>query len=90
MSGKVVQIAGRDGAFSAYLAMPGEPPKAGLVVIQEIFGVNAVMRDIADAYAAQGYAALCPDLFWRLEPGVHSGDLEHPLEAVLLAVLACQ
>lgn len=74
MSGKVVQIAGRDGAFSAYLATPSEPAKAGLVVIQEIFGVNAVMREIADAYAAQGYAALCPDLFWRLEPGVQLTD----------------
>ncbi len=74
MSGKVVQVTGHDGAFSAYLAMPSGQPKAGIVVIQEIFGVNAVMRDITDAYAAQGYAALCPDLFWRLEPGVQLTD----------------
>jgi carboxymethylenebutenolidase len=74
MSGKVVHVTGHDGAFSAYLAMPSGPPKAGVVVIQEIFGVNAVMRDIADSYAAQGYAALCPDLFWRIEPGIQLSD----------------
>jgi carboxymethylenebutenolidase len=74
MAGKIVQIRGQDGAFSGYLAMPSGAPKAGLVVIQEIFGVNEVMRDITDAYAAQGYAALCPDLFWRLEPNIQLTD----------------
>jgi carboxymethylenebutenolidase len=44
------------------------------VVIQEIFGVNAVMRGVADALAARGYLALCPDLFWRLQPGVQLTD----------------
>jgi carboxymethylenebutenolidase len=38
------------------------------VVIQEIFGVNQVMRDLCDGFAAQGYVALCPDIFWRQEP----------------------
>jgi carboxymethylenebutenolidase len=74
MGGKIVQIRGHDGAFSGYLATPDGAPKAGLVLIQEIFGVNAVMREIADAYAAQGYAALCPDLFWRLQPNVQLTD----------------
>ncbi|MGB1087955.1 MAG: dienelactone hydrolase family protein, partial [Alphaproteobacteria bacterium] len=46
----------------------------GIVVIQEIFGVNHVMRDIADDLAAQGFVALCPDLFWRLEPGIQLTD----------------
>ena len=46
----------------------------GIVVIQEIFGINAVMRGIADALAANGYFALAPDLFWRLEPGVQLTD----------------
>jgi carboxymethylenebutenolidase len=45
-----------------------------VVVIQEIFGVNQVMRDIADWYAARGFVALCPDLFWRQEPGVQLTD----------------
>jgi carboxymethylenebutenolidase len=74
MSGKIVQVKGRDGAFAAYLSMPANPPKAGVVVIQEIFGVNAVMRDMTDQIAAQGYAAICPDLFWRIEPNIQLTD----------------
>jgi carboxymethylenebutenolidase len=45
-----------------------------VVVIQEIFGVNAVMRQISDELAAHGYLAICPDLFWRLEPGIELTD----------------
>jgi carboxymethylenebutenolidase len=66
-------IAIRDG-MKGYLAEPSHPNGAGIVVIQEIFGVNAVMRGVADALAAQGYVALVPDLFWRLEPGVDITD----------------
>jgi carboxymethylenebutenolidase len=62
------------GGFSAYLAAPKAGKGPGIVVIQEIFGVNAVMRGIADNLAAQGYAALCPDLFWRMKPGVQITD----------------
>ena len=40
------------------------------MVLQEIFGVNQVMRNIADWYAARGFAVICPDLFWRQEPGI--------------------
>lgn len=58
------------GSFSAYVAMPASPNGAGVVAIQEIFGVNKVMRDICDGLAAQGYIAVCPDLFWRQEPGI--------------------
>jgi carboxymethylenebutenolidase len=57
-----------------YLAKPASGSGPGIVVIQEIFGVNAVMRGVADALAAQGYVALVPDLFWRLEPGVDITD----------------
>src|SRR5262249_27988894 len=46
----------------------------GVVVIQEIFGVNKVMRDTADGLAARGYFALAPDLFWRIEAGVQLTD----------------
>jgi carboxymethylenebutenolidase len=63
------------GTFAAYLARPASPgPAPGIVVIQEIFGVNAVMRDICDGLAAQGYVAICPDLFWRQEPGIDITD----------------
>ena len=59
-----------DGAFDCYLARPTGPPTAAIVVIQEIFGVNAGIRRKCDRLAEAGYLALAPDLFWRLEPGV--------------------
>ncbi|MGO8917086.1 MAG: dienelactone hydrolase family protein [Stellaceae bacterium] len=62
------------GSFKAYLATPKSGKGPGIVLIQEIFGVNKVMRDLADGFAAQGYAVLCPDLFWRQEPGVDITD----------------
>lgn len=63
-----------DGAFSAYVARPKAASAPAIVVIQEIFGVNKVMRDICDGLAAQGYVAICPDLFWRIEPGIELTD----------------
>ncbi|MDE2182552.1 MAG: dienelactone hydrolase family protein [Alphaproteobacteria bacterium] len=69
-----VTIKGPDGSFGGYLAKPASGRGPGIVVIQEIFGVNAVMRKTADAYAAAGFFALVPDLFWRLEPGVELTD----------------
>jgi NADPH2:quinone reductase len=70
-----VQITARDGgSFSAYVAGPPSGEGPGILVIQEIFGVNTVMRDICDRLAAQGYIAVCPDLFWRQEPGIQITD----------------
>lgn len=62
------------GTMSAYVARPGRSPAPAVVVIQEIFGVNQVMRDVTDGLAAQGYLAVCPDLFWRIEPGIDITD----------------
>lgn len=70
MSGQDIQIQGKDGTFSAYLAKPASGKGPGIVVIQEIFGVNANVRAIADGLAEAGYFAIAPDLFWRQEPGV--------------------
>ena len=70
MAGSEITIAGGDGEFMGYLAKPTSGTGPGVVVIQEIFGVNTWMRNIADDLAAAGYVALCPDLFWRIEPGV--------------------
>ena len=67
-----VQVA--DGSFKAYVAQPSGAPKGGVVVIQEIFGVNEGIRGKADWLASQGYLAIAPDLFWRLEPGVELTD----------------
>jgi carboxymethylenebutenolidase len=74
MAGQDIQINTADGAFSGYLATPASGRGPGLVVIQEIFGVNRVMRQITDEFAARGYFALCPDLFWHLQPGVQLTD----------------
>ena len=63
-----------DGDFSAYVARPKAASAPAIVVIQEIFGVNKVMRDICDGLASQGYVAICPDLFWRIEPGIDITD----------------
>lgn len=74
MSGSHVTIATQDGTFGGYLASPSTGNGAGIVVIQEIFGVNRFMRAVADGYAARGYVALAPDLFWRIEPGIQLDD----------------
>jgi carboxymethylenebutenolidase len=58
------------GSMKAYLAMPAGKTNAGIVVIQEILGVNKDIRAMTDAWAANGYAAIAPDLFWRLKSGV--------------------
>jgi len=69
-----VTVSGPDGDFSAYLALPAQTPAPAVVVIQEIFGVNEVMRELCDSYARAGYVAICPDLFWRIEPGIQITD----------------
>ncbi|MBE9552644.1 MAG: dienelactone hydrolase family protein [Proteobacteria bacterium] len=69
-----ITINGRDGDFSAYLSTPASGSGPGLLVIQEIFGVNQSMRQMCDEFAAQGYVALCPDIFWRQEPGIQITD----------------
>ena len=58
------------GSFSAYCAEPAGTPRAAIIVIQEIFGVNAGIQRKCDVLAEQGYLAIAPDLFWRLEPGI--------------------
>ncbi|MBM0742898.1 dienelactone hydrolase family protein [Phormidium sp. CLA17] len=70
MTAQNVVISVIAGSFSGYLATPDSPTGAGILLIQEIFGVNSVMRQIADSYAEAGYFALVPDLFWRLEPNI--------------------
>ncbi|MBR9825016.1 MAG: dienelactone hydrolase family protein [Alphaproteobacteria bacterium] len=74
MPGQDIQIQGPDGSFSAYLAKPASGQGPGIVVLQEIFGVNDVMRGHCDQLAAAGFTAICPDLFWRIEPGIQISD----------------
>jgi carboxymethylenebutenolidase len=72
--GEWVQVKGPDGAFRAYVARPAGAPKAAVVAIQEIFGVNAVMRGKADWLAHEGFLAIAPDLFWRLGQDIDITD----------------
>ncbi|HEX9702304.1 MAG TPA: dienelactone hydrolase family protein [Rhodospirillales bacterium] len=75
MNGKDITIKAADGGnFMGYLATPASGSGQGIVVIQEIFGVNKVMRNITDSFAEAGYLALCPDLFWRQQPGIQLTD----------------
>jgi carboxymethylenebutenolidase len=64
------------GEFDAYIAVPAAGFGAGLVVLQEIFGVNQFLRDVCDWYAAHGFVAICPDLFWRQQRNVELTDDE--------------
>ena len=71
MTASMVQLAAEaDKSFNAYLAVPSAPSGHAVVLLQEIFGINANMRGIADEYAAAGYIAIAPDLFWRQRPCV--------------------
>lgn len=68
--GTTIRLSADDGhGFDAYLVEPEAEAKAGIIVIQEVFGVNGHIRGLADGFAAQGYAALAPALFDRLERG---------------------
>lgn len=68
-----IQAADGSGSFGGYLAVPAAGRGPGIVLLQEIFGVNATIREIADYYAEEGYVVLAPDLFWRQEAGVELG-----------------
>ena len=72
--GKTITMTAKDGfKLSAYRADPAGTPKGGIVVIQEIFGLNGHVRDVCDRFAAQGYVAIAPALFDRLKPGIELG-----------------
>ena len=73
----VIEARDGRGSFNAYVARPTAAPKAAIIVIQEIFGVNPGIRQKCDTLAAAGYLAIAPDLFWRLEPGFEAdADVE--------------
>lgn len=64
------------GSFAGHLAVPASGTGPGLVVLQEIFGVNDYIHDVCDRLAAMGYVAMAPDVYWRIEPGVALGHTE--------------
>lgn len=74
----------KDATFQSYLAQPSGAPHGAIVVIQEIFGVNAGIRRKCDLLAEEGFLAIAPDLFWRLEPGVElNPDVPEQFEQAL-------
>jgi carboxymethylenebutenolidase len=72
--GQFTELKAADGqAIPAYVAQPAGKPRGGIVVIQEIFGVNSHIRSVADGYAADGYLAVAPATFHRVRPNVELG-----------------
>jgi carboxymethylenebutenolidase len=76
--GSHTTINGQDGKFAAYIARPEALPAAAVVVLQELFGVNADIREKCDELAEHGFIAIAPDLFWRQEPGVDLSVTSEP------------
>jgi carboxymethylenebutenolidase len=75
--GQFVDLTAADGVrIPAYVAQPAGTPKGGVVVLQEIFGVNAHIRSVADGFAAEGYLAVAPSTFHRVQAGVELGYTE--------------
>lgn len=71
MTSQWIDIPAQDGkTFKGYLSLPSTGAGPGLVLIQEIFGVNDHIQAVADQYARDGYVVLAPDLFWRSQPGI--------------------
>jgi carboxymethylenebutenolidase len=74
MASQTIDIRAADGGrFTGYLAVPEAERGPGIVLLQEIFGINAALRAAADLYAEEGYTVLAPDLFWRIEPHLQLG-----------------
>jgi carboxymethylenebutenolidase len=72
--GETTKLKAADGfELSAYMAKPAGTPKGGLVVVQEIFGINSHIKRVADGFAADGFLAIAPALFDRIEPGLALG-----------------
>lgn len=73
-TGDTIRLAAKDGfTLSAYRAAPAGTPRGGIVVLQEIFGLNPHIRSVADGFAAEGYLAVAPALFDRVRPGIELG-----------------
>jgi carboxymethylenebutenolidase len=80
--GQTTELKSADGfTFPAYVAEPSGKPRGGLVVLQEIFGVNSHIRSVADGYAADGYFVVAPATFHRAKAGVELGYTEADMNA---------
>src|SRR6202165_2276613 len=84
VAGQWIDIAAADGGtFKGYLTVPASGSGPGILLLQEIFGVNSSMREVADYYAEEGYVVLAPDLFWRIKPGIELGYSDEDFKTAL-------
>ena len=96
MNGHWVDIKAHDGgSFGAYVSTPPKAATApngqgpGIVLIQEIWGVNQHIRDVADSYAMDGFTVFAPDIFWRQQPRVDLGynEVDNPKAFAFMGAL---
>jgi carboxymethylenebutenolidase len=84
MAGKIIQIKTADNhKYDGYLATPPSGKGPGLLLIQEVFGVNSHIREVADLYALEGFVVLAPDIFFRIKPGVELGYSQKEIEEAI-------
>jgi carboxymethylenebutenolidase len=84
MSGDFIRIATADGrGFGAYFAAPEAGSGPGIVLLHTAFGLDRYLRDMARLYAEEGYVVICPDLYWRIEPGLDLGQTEADRQRML-------
>jgi carboxymethylenebutenolidase len=81
MTGKLIDVTASDGKkFHAYLALPSSKKAPGILLIQEIFGVNHHIKSVADKWAKEGFVVLAPDLFFRMQPDFEVGYGEEDMK----------
>jgi carboxymethylenebutenolidase len=73
MKSESLTITSSGGSFQGYFTAPDSASVPGVIVIQEIFGVNSHIRSVCERLTEAGYAALAPDIFWRVQPGIELG-----------------
>ena len=79
---KTIELAAKDGhKFAAYVAEPAGKPRGAIVVVQEIFGCNAHIKEVADGFAKDGYLAIAPHFFDRFERGFDHGYTQADIDA---------
>ncbi|HEX4765875.1 MAG TPA: dienelactone hydrolase family protein [Lichenihabitans sp.] len=84
---EMIKLTPSDGvSIGAYKAVPAGTPRGGIVVLQEIFGVNSHIRRVTDGFAAEGYLAIAPALFDRVKPGVELGYTPDDIQAGMALV----
>ncbi|HEX4344975.1 MAG TPA: dienelactone hydrolase family protein [Solirubrobacteraceae bacterium] len=86
MTTRSEQVSTADGDFAAHVAIPDSGGGPGILLLQEIFGVNEYIRDAARRLAELGYVVLAPDLFWRIEPGIELGAGDEDLRRGMATV----